>query len=173
MEPATEKVARAIASKLRDIDKRTPAAQMAAYFAVGGELQMMVMDQGTFGATAIQDTVERVPQLRDESRAYEVMNLAAEGTAFRKLVREQAAIPMSNGQPLTLGHWIWVMRRNPADNPMEQESWLLDELAWLRKESPSAAVIEHIEEVMAEGYERERERSEEMVRKAIGLLESL
>ncbi len=173
MQPATKKLARAIASQLRDIDKQSPVKQMAIYFATGRKLQEMLGDEGTYGATAIKDTVECVPQLRDENRAYEIMSLSGQGITFKKFVLEQTAIPMSNGQHLTLGHWIWLVWHHPTEDPREQKKWLHGELAWLRRESPSASVIEHIEGVLKQDSLRERELAEKRVQEAIRLLETL
>jgi hypothetical protein len=173
MECATKKLAQAIASVLGDNDKRSHVEQMAVYFAIGRALQKMVEDQATYGSTAIVDTVKRVPQLLDENHCYRIMSLSSVGPAVKKLILSENAIPMDNGQPLTLRHWLWVLRHQPWGGRRERKEWLLCELAWLREESPSAAVLEHIEAVLEERHSRELEVAQEKVREAIGLLESV
>lgn len=174
MQTATENLAKTIASELLDIDKRTAVEQMATYFAVGRKLQSVPGDARKYGMGAMKEIAGLVSELKDESRVYEIRSLSMVGKTVEDFNFEQAAIPMANRKQLTLDHWLWLMRHLPPGyDQMGQEEWLVDELAWLRRESTSAAVIEHIEKVLAEGYERERKRSEEVVQEAIGLLESL
>lgn len=80
---------------------------------------------------------------------------------------------MDNGQHLTIGHWSWLMKQSSRATWSERERRLIDELAWLRRESPSAAVIEHIEKLQEERSRPARERAEEELSEAIMLLESL
>lgn len=174
MQTATKKVVKAIKSQLKGFDKRSPVEQMAVYFAIGDKLEEVLDDEGTYGATTMKDIVDSVPQLKDVRRAYGIRAISMASETGKEYILEQTAIPMSNGQHLTLGHWLWVMMHEPTGGPAEQEEWLLGELAWLRRESPSETVIEHVERVLEERHDREMKTvREETVQEAIGLLRSL
>jgi hypothetical protein len=103
---------------------------------------------------------------------------------------------MSNGQRLTLDHWVWLFRHQPEEasidndqrlrreirlfrhrpkeTPADEKSqWLHRELAWIRKEPPSAAVLVHVEEILEAEHQREVDRVRECMRDAIGALEMI
>ncbi|QDU21737.1 hypothetical protein [Urbifossiella limnaea] len=163
---ATAKLVREIAAHFKDFDRRPPAEQMATYFAVGLDLGPVVMDQVTYGPRGIADIASRVSHLGTEERASWVMSLGHIDEEDRAFILEEAATPMDNGQPLTLGHWRWVFRACSPERPAGNEEQFRRELAWLRRESPSEEVLEHIEEVLDREHEREQDELREQVREA-------
>lgn len=173
MKKETSKQAKAIASEFKDFDRRSPVEQMATYFAIGQRLQEVLVAPYKYGWDALKEIIERVPQLRDETHAYKIRDISVQDEAVKKLILEQTAILMSNGQHPTLTHWLWVLRQWTRLNPAEQKAWRVRELEWLRRESPSAAVIEHLENVLEERHSWEMAEAKERVQEAIGLLESL
>lgn len=146
MNTATKKLAKAVATELQDMDRRSLGEQMAVWLSIGQKLQEMIVDEATYGANAVKE-IAGIPGMKNESHVYAIRSFAMADEPTRKFIVEQTAIPMSNGQPLTLEHWNWLMSHKPRTDPREQERWLLGELAWLRTESPSAAVLNHVEVV--------------------------
>lgn len=173
MKKATEKMAKRIAGMLKGIDRKPPADQMATYLAIGEKLVCMVEDESEYGSTAVMDVVSLVPQLRTEGYAYGIMNLSRRNDEAREFMLKETATPMGDGKSLTLGHWFWLLRHLPGESEAEQDAWLNRELAWLRKESPSAAVLEHLEAVLGAEYQREMDEIRKSVEDAIGVLESV
>lgn len=173
MEPATRKLAEAIARTMRGLDKRTPVEQMVDYFDIGRKLQPVVVDEGTYGPAAMRKIAAFVPELKGEDRVYELRDISMVDRRSKKFILEQTAIPMANGQHLTVGHWHWLLRHQASANTTEPGGWVVSELAWLRKESPSADVLDHVEEVVARRRDSELEEVQEKVREAVGLLGSV
>lgn len=58
---ATRKIAKAIATELKDLDKRLPVEQMATYLGIGAKLQGVLHDEATYGARAMKDVADAVP----------------------------------------------------------------------------------------------------------------
>ncbi len=170
---ATNKMAMRIAGMLKGIDRKPPVEHLATYFSVGDKIACMVEDEAEYGSTAVADVVSLVPQLRNEGYAYEIMNLSRWDDEAREFMLKESATPTDDGMPLTLGHWFWLFRHRPDESEAERDAWLGRELAWLRKESPSVEVLEHVEGVLREKYERETDRIRSSVEDAIAKLERI
>ena len=170
---AIRKVVRAIKAELRDIDRRSAVEQMAVYIDIGRRLKEVAENERKYGSDAMREIAELVPELKSEGHAYEIRDLAAVGTGGKEYIFEHTALPMSSGMYLSLGHWLWLMRHMSWMNPSEPGVWLCSELAWLRKESPSAEILEHVDAVWEKRHSRELQVAQETVRKAVGLLESV
>jgi hypothetical protein len=198
---AMNKMAKKIAAEIKNMGLKTPAEQMAAYCTIGGHIRDVVWGNETeYGPTPVLDLVARVPELKSEEYALRIMNLSdlwsSLGEDVRDYVLEETARPMSNGQYLSPTHWSWLLRHKPEEPSPEEElmpryslrssrhqsnaepvdergQWLSRELAWIRKESPSAAVLEHVEEILQAEHERETDRLRESVRDAVHTLELL
>jgi hypothetical protein len=170
---AVNKVAKAIKADLRGIDKRSAVEQMAAYFDIGRRLQEVVENENRYGTCAMREIAGLVPELKDEGRAYEIRDLSTVGEEGKAFILEQTGLPMNDGKPLTLGHWLWPLRHKDWVNPDDPADWVVGELAWFRTASPSADVLDHVEAVWARRHNRELEEVQEKVREAVGLLESV
>lgn len=173
MNKATNKMAMRIAGLLKGFDRKTPVEQMVTYLTVGEKLACMVEDEREYGSKAVADVVSLVPQLKTEEYAYGIMNLSRRDDEAREFMLKETATPMGDGKPLALGHWLWLARHQPDWSEAERDAWLGRELAWLRKESPSAAVLEHVEAVQGAEYQREVDEIRKSVEDAIGVLESV
>lgn len=173
MNKAINKLAKVIASELKGIGRKSPVEQMAIYFAIGHKLSVMVEDEAKYGSNAVADVVACVPQLKTEAYAYRIMNLSRRDDEGRDFMLKETAVPMADGRPLTPTHWCWLFGHQPHGTPTEQDEWLGRELEWLRQESPSEAVLEHLEAVLAEKYQREMDQIRENAREAIGVLEMI
>ena len=197
MTKSTKKLAKKIAAEFKNLRGKTPAEQMAAYFTIGEYLMEAVAgDEVDYGSTPVLDLAMLVPDLKSEESAYRLLCLARCAEDVREFILEETAHPMSNGQHLTPTHWSWLRRHQPQERSAEEEGmprhgirttrhkpveesvdgselWLLRELAWLRKESPSAAALDHIEEILEAEYEREMDRLRESVRDAARALNAL
>ena len=145
---------------------------MATYFDVGQKLRRVVDSEWEYGSTAIIDMAARVPQLRSEEYAYQVMRMSDMDDDVRDFILGETAVLMDDGQPLTLGHWMWVFRACSPDHPTENEEQFRRELAWLRRESPSEAVLGHVAQVLDRVHEREQDELREHVRQASRLLDA-
>lgn len=197
MTKATKKLAKQIAAEIKNIESKTAVEQMATYFTIGWHLRKMVEGwEAECGPTALQDLVALVPHLKTEEYAYRLMALTDHDEEIRGFMLEETATPMGNGQHLTPDHWGWLFRHQPEEASTEQDQWsrrgfrpfphqpkeasvdekgqwLRRELAWLRKESPSAAVLEHVEEILRAEHERETDRFRESVEDVVHTLQSL
>jgi hypothetical protein len=173
MNKATNKMAKRIAALTKDIDRKPPAEQLTTYFTVGEKLACMVEDEAEYGPTAVADVVSLVPLLTTETYGYRIMNLSRYGDEAREFMLKETANPMDNGKPLTLGHWFWLFRHRPNGSTAESDAWLRRELEWLREESPSASVLDHVEEVWEGEHEREMDRVRESIQDAICMLDEI
>jgi len=164
---ATNEMAKRIAAMLKDIDRKPPVEQMATYLAIGEKLACMVERS----SPAVADVVSLVPQLRTEW--YGIMELFRRGDEIQEFMLKETATPMDNGKHLTLGHWLWLFHHQSQRSEVEQDAWLGRELAWLRKESPAAAVLEHVDAVLEDEHKREMDQLRESAREVIGMLEMI
>lgn len=168
---AVGKMAKQIAAKFKGFDLKSPSEQMATYFAVGHDLQGVVMDEATYGPRVIADIASRVSHLRNEVYAYGVINLSDCDDAERAFIFEENATPMDNGLPLSPGHWRWVFRACSPARPADDEERFRRELAWIRRESPSEAFLEHVEQVLDREHEGELDDIRERVQRTISALD--
>lgn len=145
------------------LEDMTPVERMAAYLAAGRLLRRVLEDELTYGPSGVTDITTRVPHLLTPMRAYQVLGLADRGDAVCAALLEETATPMDDGRPLGPGHWAWVFRACSQDAPAGDDERFRAELAWLRRESPSEAVLEHIAQVL----DRERERELDEIREAV------
>ncbi len=190
MTNATKKLGKEITVKLKGIEKKNPVEQMATYFAIGHKLwEMIDGDEGTYGQEAMLDIVALVPQLKTEQFAYEIMLISCMDEDVHEFILKESATPMSNGLFLTPDHWAWLFRHQPKEASTEEDQWshssfrpfrrqfretsanekrqwACRELAWLRKESPSVAVLQHVEEILEAKHQLELVRVKESVRES-------
>lgn len=195
MTKSTKKLAKKIAAEFKNMRGKTPVEQMAGYFTIGEYLmEAVAWGEVPYGPRAMLDLVSLVPELKSEEYAYRLLCLARCAEDVREFILEETAHPMSNGQHLTPTHWSWLRRHQPQERSAEEEGmprhgirttrrkpveesvdgseqWLLQELAWLRKESPSAALLEHVEDLLVAKYEHEMDGVRQIVRRAVCVLE--
>lgn len=170
---AIKKVTKRIAATFEGFDRKPPAEQMAVYFAVGDILRAVVMDEATYGPRGDADIASRVSHLGTEERTCFVLALGDCDEGERTFILEETATPTEKGQPLTVGHWRWVFRACSPDRPAENEERFRRELAWVRRESPSEAVLEHVARVLDGEHQRELDELRKRAREASYLLDAI
>jgi hypothetical protein len=166
-----EKLARKVATLFEGFGRLAPVDQMRAYFRIGREVES-VMWGGGYGRDPEAALADLVPQLTDPAQVRVMRYLAGADERDREFFLAQAAIPMSNGQPLSLDHWVWVIYKGPREQE-GRRAWQDGELAWIRREAPAGAVMAHIAAVLRGEHDREMEEFRKEVRDALGQLEDL
>jgi hypothetical protein len=163
MSAATKKFAKEIAKDFDRLEKLPPDGQMAALFQIGGEFRRAHISGKRFGSSEISEIVRYEPRLKNAQHVFDLTVWAAQDDEFKNFIIEQTAIPMSNGKHLTFAHWKWLLSYEQFfEESMGEEKWKLAELAWLRKEALSEAVIEHIEVFRKRERVKKREKIEEI-----------
>ena len=138
---------RKISALFKGYAEMGPVERVEVFFKVGGELLDMNDNAFLYGWKSTTELVARVPQLGSRWHANVMMEMAKGGEEVLKQLTRHSAIPMSNGQPLTLAHWAWVFAQHPSGVPAERWERELD---WLRLEAPSEAVMNRIVQMTAE-----------------------
>ena len=95
-------------------------------------------------------------------RAYLVMKMSDVDDDVRDFILGEAAEPMGNGQPLGPAHMAWAFTA-VSRGRVEDMELVRAELAWLRRESPSEAVIERFIQVVEGVLDDFRDRVERRV----------
>jgi len=122
------------------------------------------------GETLTHDGIIGAIRQHNESITYQLFR---RGDEIQEFMLKETATPMDNGKHLTLGHWLWLFHHQSQRSEVEQDAWLGRELAWLRKESPAAAVLEHVDAVLEDEHKREMDQLRESAREVIGMLEMI
>lgn len=167
-----QKLARKISAHFKGFNELRPAEQMEVYCRVGRELDEVGFSLHFLGRAAVAELMTLLPQVSCPMHLVVMRHLATASEEDREFYLSQAAVPLSNGQPLDLDHWVWVICNGPQESNGRRKRQER-ELAWLRREALSGAVIAHIKEVLSGEHDREMEDFRKQVREKLGELELL
>ena len=103
MTPALQEIAKDLETKVGD----QTSSYVLFFHRIGTQLKTVVEDEATYGSKAV-DQLAAYMGYSNNTKLYGIMQFAE--VIDRETVKTKAAVPMSNGQLMSLQHWINLSR---------------------------------------------------------------
>jgi hypothetical protein len=104
MPPATQEIAKKYEGKM----SQAATGLIILQYGLGTEVKAAMEDEGTYGSSAVEQLAVYLGVKGGATYLYALKNFSE--TFDKDYVKQKSAITLANGDPMTIGHWLHLMK---------------------------------------------------------------